>query len=161
MKLAAKFLALALSLFLPGIALATGRVTGGIECSIKDANLDFSFNARFDYAGNSALFAVGGNFVSKNPKTYQLLRKFPLTDKTLLQQWFYDRQLNLQIYSEVRNDDDPFASVDLGILTTMVPDGDDQHYTGTYTLTIQPPVSNDGSGEDPFDVSGKVSCSSN
>jgi hypothetical protein len=156
MKLAAKFLVLASSLIcLPGAVQAAGRVTGVIECTIKDANLNFSFNARFDYAGNTALFAVGGNFESKSLKTSEPLKKFPLTAETLLQQWFYDTELKLHFYNEIRDEGSPFSSVDLVLLTRQVRK-DELHYTGTYELDIQPAAT-----DDSLEFKGKAACSMN
>jgi hypothetical protein len=155
MKAAIRFLALASALVcLPGSALATG----GLDCSIDDANLAFDVHALFSYSGNGGLFDIGGHFQSKNPKTSVRLKAFDIKAEDLKQQWFYGTDLKLQFYAETRNETDPFASISLAIETQQVPD-DELRYTGTYILTIQPEVGADGSSEDPFDLNGKISCS--
>lgn len=158
MKRVARCLMLLASLIcLPLAAQAAGRVLGDMDCTIKDRNLNFTFKSKFDYAANSALFAVDGEFESKNPKTYAPLKKFPVNADTLLMQWFYDAELKLRFYREIRSDDQPFAYVDLVILGKQVPN-DDLHYAGTYTLSIQPAATGKDTDEDPFDLTGKVSC---
>lgn len=135
---------------------ATASATGGLGCGIDDKNLKMDFEALFSYSDIGGLFQIRGTFESKDPRTYETLRKLDISGADLKQQWFRDKQLKLMIYRETEGDGVPFASVKLIIEADQPPD-EEFAYAGTYKLTIEPATQ--GSESQAFTVEGKVGCS--
>ncbi|MBL0370562.1 hypothetical protein JJB09_00845 [Rhizobium sp. KVB221] len=137
--------------FLPTSASATG----GLNCGIHDANLDFEFEALYNYAGTSPLMQIRGEFAAKSPKAYPTLKKFPIERGDLIQQWFEAKDLKLQFYRETTGDNVPHAAVKLTIEAVS---GDDEiGYEGNYTLVVTPAVAD--SESELITLNGKVGCS--
>jgi hypothetical protein len=130
--------------------------TGGLDCEIGDANLDFHYEALFSYSANSPLFQSKGEFAAKRPETYPALKKLDASSLHLIQQWYEDKDLRLQFYAETNGDKVPFASVKLTIQTVAAED--EVSYAGTYRLEIQPAVI-DGQDSEIVRREGVVSCS--
>ena len=147
-----KCLALCLFACLPVKAFATG----GLDCEIGDANLDFHYEALFSYSANSPLFQSKGAFEAKHPKIDPALKKLDASAFRLIQQWYEDKELKLQFYAETTGDKVPFASVKLTIQT--VADEDELSYAGKYRLEIQPAVV-EGQHSEMIITEGDVACS--
>jgi len=130
--------------------------TGGLDCSISDANLDFHYEALFSYSANSPVFQGKAEFVSKHPKTHPALKMLDAEKLRLIQQWYEGKDLRLQFYAETEGNDVPFASVKLTIETTAAED--ELSYDGAYKLEITRAV-NANTESDTVALAGKVSCS--
>lgn len=152
MKTMIKCLALCLLASLPAKAFATG----GLDCEIGDANLDFHYEALFSYSANSPLYESKGAFEAKHPKIDPALKKLDASSFRLIQQWYQDKDLKLQFYAETESEKTPFASVKLTIQT--VADEDELSYAGKYRLEIQPAVV-EGQDSEVIVKEGDVACS--
>lgn len=148
-----KYSALALAIAcIPLKALATGN----LDCTINDANLDFTFESLFSYSGNGPLFQSKLSFQSRHEKTFAALKTMDQDRFRLIQQWVEDKDLRLQFYSETEGDGVPFAAVKLTIETTA---GEDEiSYDGGYRLEITPAVVS-GSESETIKLEGKAACS--
>jgi hypothetical protein len=135
---------------------AAASATGGLGCTIDDANLDLTFEAIFSYSDIGGLFQIRGELASKDMRTYKALKKFALDGSELKQQWFRGNDLKLMIYRETEGEGVPHASVKLIIEATRPPE-DDVAYAGKYALTVEPAV--EGGESQAFTVEGKVECS--
>ncbi|MGV3551451.1 hypothetical protein [Rhizobium sp.] len=136
---------------------AAASATGGIGCVIDDDNLSLTFEAIYSYSDIGGLHQVRGDFLSKDKRTYEMVKSFPLEAADLKQQWFRGDDLKLMLYRESAGNQVPFASVKL-IIEATKPPGDEFEYTGTYALTIIP--AGDGQSE-PEDITlkGRINCS--
>jgi len=136
---------------------AVASATGSVGCSIDDANLELGFEAIYSYSDIGGLHQVRGEFLSKDKRTYEMVKKFALQTSDLKQQWFRGDDIKLMLYRESEGNQVPFASVKL-IIEAMKAPGDEFEYAGTYALTIIPAT--DGHGE-PEDITlrGRVTCS--
>lgn len=152
MKTIAGYLALGLLAGLPADAFATG----GLDCEINDANLDFHYEALFSYSANSPLFQSRAKFEARHPKTDPALKTLDASSLRLIQQWYEDKDLKLQFYAETEGGKQPFASVKLTIRT--VASDDEISYAGKYRLEIQPAVV-DGQDSEMIVREGDVACS--
>lgn len=130
--------------------------TGGLDCRIEDKNLDFAYEALFNYSGISPLFQDRLTFRSKHPDTAKSLAKLDVTTFRRIQEWFEGKDLRLQFYAETEGENVPFAAIKLTIETVM---GEDEiNYDGSYRLEITPEVGAGKEGE-IIGLEGKVACS--
>ncbi|NJM29355.1 MAG: hypothetical protein HC855_03880 [Rhizobiales bacterium] len=139
---------------LPLLALPA-RATGGLGCSIDDANLKLT-------ADTAVSRGMGGQFINFTASAEILAKEAPedmrkLTlDKALIHHWYTGREIKLSFYSE-RNDNN-FASIDIAIETTL-PEGaeEDADFQGTYDLSIF--AAPQGGGDAAATVyTGKATC---
>lgn len=149
----AAWLSAAALLAAPAAAFATGTV----DCVIDDANLSLGFEAIYSYSNIGGLHQVRGEFLSKDERTYEMVRRFALETADLKQQWFRGDDIKLMLYRQSEGNQVPFASVKL-IVEVTKPSGEEFDYAGTYALTVIPAA--DGHAEpEEFTLRGRATCS--
>jgi hypothetical protein len=121
--------------------------TGGLDCDIKDANLNFSFSALFN-RGSSQFLDASTSFEALVPGVHPRQVKMDGETLPLTQKWYEGDELKLQFYTELQNEEVDFASVKLTIQTKI--DDDSGDHVGTYALVAH--------GEDLVEVTGEARC---
>ena len=136
---------------LPTVASATG----GVGCSINDANMDFGFEALFGYGSDSPLFQVQAQIDVKSDKVPPSLKKVEMDGTYLKQQWFEGKDIKLLLFAETKEGAAPYGSVKL-VVEAVQADDDELSYPGSYVLTLQNGPSDE---HEPVVLKGKIECS--
>ncbi|MCR6499289.1 hypothetical protein MUO32_09620 [Shinella sp. CPCC 101442] len=124
--------------------------TGGFSCAVEDKNVSFEAEAGFSYSLGGIL-NFRGTLTLPADLAQKGLDKVALDQSSLTHHWLHDGELRLLVHAEA-GENQPFATLDFVVLTTVDEDG--LNFEGTYTLKVE--------GE-KFDEAvrrtGKISCS--
>ncbi|MFN0192504.1 MAG: hypothetical protein ACKVP5_11110 [Aestuariivirga sp.] len=129
--------------------------TGGLGCTIDDANLTLNVDTAVSRGMGGVFLNLKAEAVIKAKEAPEPLRKLTL-DSALVHHWYTNREIKLAFYKETETGE--HASVDITIETTM-PEGadEDAEYVGTYELSIFAAGANSDSTSTV--LNGKASCS--
>jgi hypothetical protein len=120
---------LAILAILPAMAAAPATATGGLACSIEDANLSFTFDAPINREFGSLAGLAGGEIKLKAKQVLKMGPELTLERDHVVQYWIYERELRIGI--NVENDT---ASVFLWIIAQA--DKNRERYSGRYVLRV-------------------------
>src|SRR4051812_3598374 len=96
--------------------------TGGVDCSVQDGNVDFSFEAIFGHGVVTPLMQVRASLDIKGPKLHGAVKAIAMDGSQLKQQWFRGSDLKLLFYVETTEKDAPFGAATLTIEATQPSD---------------------------------------
>ena len=128
--------------------------SGGLSCTVDDANLDLSVDAGVTRGMGGPVFALDGKAELRDQGITGDLRSIAFERAHLAQYWLDGRELRLLLYRE-RAGDTPFGLIEIVLLTSMVEEG---VYDGRYQVAVSD-MTGDTTGEGRrWDFEGAVSC---
>jgi hypothetical protein len=128
--------------------------SGGLSCTVDDANLAFLVEAGVTRGMGGPVFALEGEAELRDAGVAEDLRRTAFGREHLAQYWLDGQELRLLLYRE-RSGEAPFGSVEIVVLTKMSEEG---LYDGRYQFSISD-MTGDMTGEGrSWDLEGAVSC---